>query len=48
MICYFCAGAIGSFTGSVLWHHYAWTGVCTLGFLLPIAGCGIYALTRSK
>jgi len=48
MICYFCAGAIGSFTGSVLWHHFAWTGVCALGFLLPTAGCGIYALTRPK
>ena len=48
MICYFCAGAIGSFTGSVLWHHFAWTGVCALGFLMPIAGCGIYALTQPK
>jgi len=48
MICYFCAGAIGSFTGSVLWHHFAWTGVCALGFLMPMAGCGIYALTQPK
>jgi predicted MFS family arabinose efflux permease len=48
MICYFCAGAIGSSAGSLLWHHFAWAGVCALGFVLPMAGCGIYALTRPK
>jgi predicted MFS family arabinose efflux permease len=48
MICYFCAGAIGSFSGSLLWHHFAWAGVCAFGFLLPMAGCVIYALTQPK
>jgi predicted MFS family arabinose efflux permease len=48
MICYFCAGAIGSFSGSLLWHHFAWAGVCAFGFLLPMAGCAIYALTQPK
>jgi hypothetical protein len=45
MICYFTAGAIGSFGGSVLWHHFAWAGVCTFGSMLALTGCGIYALT---
>jgi predicted MFS family arabinose efflux permease len=48
MICYFCAGAIGSFSGSLLWHHFAWAGVCAFGFLLPMAGCALYALTQPK
>jgi predicted MFS family arabinose efflux permease len=48
MICYFTAGAIGSFAGSLLWHHFAWAGVCGLGCLLSLAGCGIYALTGPK
>jgi predicted MFS family arabinose efflux permease len=38
MICYFTAGAIGSYAGAVLWHRYGWTGVCGLGMLLPLAG----------
>jgi predicted MFS family arabinose efflux permease len=46
MICYFTAGAIGSFGGSVLWHHFAWTGVCALGCCLSLAGCAVYAWTR--
>jgi len=48
MICYFTAGAIGSFAGSLLWHHFAWAGVCGLGCLLSLAGCGIYALIGPK
>jgi predicted MFS family arabinose efflux permease len=40
MICYFTAGAIGSYAGAVLWHRYGWTGVCALGVLLPIGGMG--------
>jgi predicted MFS family arabinose efflux permease len=46
MICYFIAGAIGSFAGSVLWHRFAWAGVCALGALLPLLGCAIYVATR--
>lgn len=48
MICYFAAGAIGSFAGSVLWHHFGWAGVCGLGCALSLAGCGVYALTRPR
>jgi predicted MFS family arabinose efflux permease len=48
MICYFTAGAAGSFAGSLLWHHFAWAGVCGLGCLLSLAGCGIYALIGPK
>jgi predicted MFS family arabinose efflux permease len=46
MICYFTAGAIGSYGGSVLWHHFAWAGVCAFGCLLALTGCAIYALTQ--
>jgi predicted MFS family arabinose efflux permease len=48
MICYFTAGAIGSFTGSILWHRFAWAGVCALGGLLSFAGCAVYAFTRPR
>jgi len=48
MICYFTAGAIGSFTGSILWHHFAWDGVCALGGLLSFAGCAVYGFTRPR
>ncbi len=42
MVCYFSAGALGSYTGSVLWQHLGWTGVCTLGCLLLVIGCVIH------
>jgi predicted MFS family arabinose efflux permease len=48
MICYFVAGAIGSYTGSLLWHHFAWAGVCGLGCLVSLVGCGVYALTQKQ
>jgi predicted MFS family arabinose efflux permease len=48
MICYFTAGAIGSYAGSLLWHHFAWAGVCSLGCALALVGCGLYALTQSQ
>ena len=48
MICYFTAGAIGSFAGSILWHHFAWAGVCALGCVLSLAGCVVYAFTRPR
>jgi predicted MFS family arabinose efflux permease len=46
MICYFTAGAIGSFSGSILWHRFAWAGVCCLGCFLSLLGCAIHAATR--
>jgi len=48
MICYFTAGAFGSYAGSVLWHRFGWTGVCGLGVALSLAGSVIYAATRSR
>jgi predicted MFS family arabinose efflux permease len=48
MICYFTAGAIGSFAGSVLWHHFAWLGVCGFGCLVTLAGCAVYVFTRPR
>ena len=48
MICYFVAGAIGSYTGSLLWHNFAWAGVCGLGCFVSLVGCGVYALTQKQ
>ena len=46
MICYFTAGAIGSFAGSVAWHHFAWAGVCALGCFISLVGCAVYVFTQ--
>jgi predicted MFS family arabinose efflux permease len=43
MVCYFIAGALGSYTGSVLWQRFGWTGVCGLGCSLLLIGFAIYA-----
>ncbi len=43
MVCYFTAGALGSYAGSALWQRFGWIGVCGLGCLLLIGGCSIYA-----
>jgi len=48
MICYFVSGACGSFAGSVLWHRFAWAGVCGLGCALSLLGCAVYALTQPR
>ncbi len=42
MVCYFSAGALGSYAGSVLWHWFGWAGVCGLGCGLLVAGCVVY------
>ncbi len=43
MVCYFSAGALGSYAGSVLWQHFGWAGVCGMGCGLLLAGCAVYA-----
>jgi predicted MFS family arabinose efflux permease len=43
MVCYFMAGALGSYAGSVLWQRFGWAGVCGLGCGLLLAGCAIYS-----
>jgi predicted MFS family arabinose efflux permease len=48
MGCYFSAGALGSYAGSVLWQRFGWAGVCGLGGLLLLAGCGIYAWAGAR
>ena len=48
MICYFSAGAIGSYSGAVLWHRYGWTGVCALGVMLPLSGIAYAKASSSK
>jgi len=44
MICYFVAGAIGSYVGTVLWERFGWAGVCAFGGSLPVIGCVIHVL----
>jgi predicted MFS family arabinose efflux permease len=48
MVCYFSAGALGSYAGSVLWHRFGWAGVCGLGCVLLLVGCGVYFLSGWK
>lgn len=48
MICYFTAGAIGSYLGTLLWQHFGWAGVCAFGCLLPAIGCGIHAVAERQ
>ena len=48
MVCYFSAGAVGSYAGSVLWHRFGWAGVCGLGCVLLLVGCGVYFLSGWK
>jgi predicted MFS family arabinose efflux permease len=44
MVCYFTAGALGSYAGSLMWHRFGWAGVCGLGCGLLLAGCAVYGL----
>jgi predicted MFS family arabinose efflux permease len=48
MICYFTAGALGSWGGSLLWRHFAWCGLCALGSALSLGGLLVYWLTRPQ
>jgi len=48
MVCYFSAGALGSYVSAVLWQWFGWTGVCGLGCGLLAAGCGVYAFGGSE
>jgi predicted MFS family arabinose efflux permease len=45
MICYFTAGAFGSYAGTALWQRFGWAGVCGFGCVLLLMGCAIHALT---
>jgi predicted MFS family arabinose efflux permease len=45
MICYFSAGAIGSYAGTVCWQHFGWKGVCALGVGMILFGAAIHTLS---
>jgi predicted MFS family arabinose efflux permease len=45
MICYFTAGAIGSYTGTFSWQHFGWNGVCALGGLMILLGAAVHTFT---
>jgi MFS family permease len=45
MICYFTAGAIGSYTGTLSWQHFGWNGVCALGGLMILLGAAVHTFT---
>jgi predicted MFS family arabinose efflux permease len=46
MVCYFSAGALGSYAGSVMWHRFGWAGVCGLGCGLLLMGCAVHVGTE--
>ena len=48
MICYFLAGAIGSYAGTTLWQRFGWAGVCGLGCAILLVGCAIHAITGNQ
>jgi predicted MFS family arabinose efflux permease len=45
MVCYFAAGSLGSYAGSVLWQRFGWAGVCGLGASLLVVGLFVHAST---
>jgi predicted MFS family arabinose efflux permease len=48
MVCYFTAGAAGSYAGSVVWQRYGWAGVCGLGAGLLIAGLVVHGVSGRR
>lgn len=48
MICYFTAGAIGSYTGALSWQHFGWNGVCALGGLMTLLGAAVHTFTSLR
>jgi predicted MFS family arabinose efflux permease len=45
MFCYFSAGAIGSYAGTVCWQQFGWKGVCALGVGMILFGVAIHTLS---
>jgi predicted MFS family arabinose efflux permease len=45
MICYFSAGAIGSYAGTACWQHLGWKGVCALGASMILFGAVIHTMS---
>jgi predicted MFS family arabinose efflux permease len=48
MICYFSAGALGSYASSVLWQHFGWAGVWGFACIVLGIGCVVYASSGKK
>jgi predicted MFS family arabinose efflux permease len=48
MVCYFTAGAAGSYAGSVVWQRFGWAGVCGLGCALLIAGLVVHGVSGKR
>jgi predicted MFS family arabinose efflux permease len=48
MICYFSAGALGSYASSLLWQRFGWAGVCGFACVVLGIGCVVYAGAGSK
>ena len=49
MVIYFLGGATGSALGSRAWESFGWTGVCTIGATLGLAGLvALFALGNAK
>jgi predicted MFS family arabinose efflux permease len=48
MICYFSAGALGSYAGTVGWEHFGWSGVCAFGIGIILFGAVIHTLSAKS
>jgi predicted MFS family arabinose efflux permease len=46
MVCYFVAGAAGSYAGTMLWTHFGWAGVCAGSLVTLSCGLVIHAAAR--
>jgi len=43
MVSYFIGGSLGTWSASLAWQHYGWTGVCVIGF-----GCNVLAFVAHQ
>ena len=48
MTSYFLGGSLGSLCAATVWSAAGWTGVCTLGAALPLAGLLVWATNRDS
>lgn len=48
MVCYFLAGATGSYAGTLFWTHFEWAGVCFGSIAVLSLGLLIYFASNQK
>jgi predicted MFS family arabinose efflux permease len=48
MVTYFIGGSLGTFTATLLWKNYQWTGVCIMGMAISIITLIIHFINHPK